>query len=120
MNTKIKEFWRRNQTILFWLPSAFVMLHLVYVWVSSLDSRVGVEGFGDLFGYMLNAVRAAIILFTAWLIKKHLWFDLHASTELDLFQRIRDHGERAAFKLVWKDRFEWIAALSFATYWFTR
>lgn len=120
MKKTIKEFWRRNQTVLMWLPIAVLVAHLVYIVLSALDPRIGVEGFGDLFGYVLNGVRAVLIVFIAWLIKKHCWFDLHADTELRLFERVRDNGDRAALKLIWKDRVEWIAALAFATYWLTR
>lgn len=120
IKTQIREFWRRNQTVLLLLPVVVALLHLSYVLLTALDSRIGVEGFGDLFGYLLNGVRAVLIVFAAWWIKRHCWFDLHSGTELDLFERVRDKADEAAFWLIVKDRVEWIAALLLATWWFTR
>lgn len=127
--TKAREFWRRNQTVLLVLPLVLFLMQLAYVVLTALDSRIGIEGFGDLFGYLLNAVRAVLIVWSAWWIKRHCWFDLHQNTELDLFERARDHSgfnsnmlsvPNWAFWLVVKDRAEWVAALAFATWWFTR
>ena len=73
-----------------------VFLQLAWMVLQALDPRIGVEGFGDLFGYALNAVRITLIIFTAWWIKKWPWFDLHSTTELSLFEAMRD-GDRMAF-----------------------
>lgn len=98
-----------------------MLLFLVssYVVLKSVDSRIGVEGFGDLFGYALNGVRITLIIFTAWWIKKWCWFDLHDKTELSLFESMKS-GNWMAFWIVVRDRVEWLAALGFATYWYTR
>lgn len=113
------EFWRRNQIILLQLPIMLAFLVSTYVVLKSVDSRIGVEGFGDIFGYALNAVRITLIIFTAWWIKKWCWFDLHDQTELELFN-LRKAGDRAAHWIVWTDRGEWVLALAFATFWYTR
>ena len=118
--TKLAEFWRRNQTLLLILPLTMVFLQLAWMVLQALDPCIGVEGFGDLFGYLLNGVRAVLIVFTAWWIKRHCWFDLHQTTELDLFERVRDKNDAAARWLIAKDRIEWAVALAFATWWFTR
>lgn len=47
------EFWRRNQIILLQLPIMLVFLFGSYILLKSIDSRIGVEGFGDLFGLSL-------------------------------------------------------------------
>ena len=117
---RLKEFWRRNQILLLQLPVMMAFLFATYVVLKAIDPRIGVEGFGDIFGYLLNGVRAVLIVFAAWWIKRHCWFDLHSGTELDLFERVRDKDDHAAFWLIVKDRVEWIAALAFATWWFTR
>src|SRR3546814_4885449 len=67
------EFWRRNQILLLQLPVMLLFLVTSYVVLKSVDSRIGVEGFGDLFGYALNGVRITLIIFTAWWIKKWCW-----------------------------------------------
>lgn len=113
------EFWRRNQILLLQLPLMLVFLVGSYVVLKSVDSRIGVEGFGDVFGYALNGVRITLIIFTAWWIKKWCWFDLHDKTELALFELMKK-GDWLAFWIVVKDRVEWVAALAFATYWYTR
>lgn len=113
------EFWRRNNILLLQLPLMLVFLVGSYIVLKSVDSRIGVEGFGDIFGYALNGVRATLIIFTAFWMKKWLWFDLHDKTELTLFESMRD-GNWLAFWIVARDRIEWIAALAFATYWYTR
>jgi hypothetical protein len=113
------EFWRRNQILLLQLPLMLVFLIGSYVVLKSVDSRIGVEGFGDVFGYALNGVRVTLIIFTAWWIKKWPWFDLHDKTELELFQAMRG-GDWIAFWIVVRDRAEWVVALAFATYWYTR
>ena len=117
--TRAWEFWRRNQTLLLHMPLMLAALFGVYITLKSLDPRIGVEGFGDLFGYLLNGVRALLIIFTAWWIKKWPWFDLHSTTELALFEAMKA-GDRMAFWIVVRDRLEWLAALAFATYWYTR
>lgn len=116
---KIKEFWRRNQIVLLHLPVLIFFLFASYIVLRSLDPRIGVEGFGDLFGYALNGVRITVIIFTAWWIKKWCWFDLHGKTELALFEAMRT-GDKIAFWLVVKDRVEWAVVLAFTTYWYTR
>ena len=123
MRTRVWEFWRRNQILLLHLPLMGVFLFGSYIVLKSIDSRIGVEGFGDVFGYALNGVRVTLIIFTAWWIKKWCWFDLHDRTELELFQAMRKgFAEESwlAFWIVVKDRAEWLAALAFATYWYTR
>lgn len=113
------EFWRRNQILLLQLPIMMAFLFGSYVLLKSIDSRIGVEGFGDLFGYALNGVRITLIIFTAWWIKKWCWFDLHDKTELAMFEAMKA-GDWMAFWIVARDRIEWLAALAFATYWYTR
>lgn len=120
MKTRVKEFFRRNQTVLFLLPATIVLMQLAWIMLNALDPRIGVEGFGDLFGYLLNGARAVLIVFSAWWIKRWCWFDLHAKTELELFERVRDQADEVAFKLIVKDRIEWAVALAFSTWWFTR
>lgn len=116
---RLWEFWRRNQIILLQLPVMVFFLFATYIGLKSIDPRIGVEGFGDIFGYLLNGVRITLIIFTAWWIKKWCWFDLHDRTELELFD-LRKTGNRDAHWIVWTDRIEWIAVLAFATYWYTR
>ena len=113
------EFWRRNNIILLQFPLLLAFLFVSYIVLKSVDSRIGVEGFGDLFGYALNGVRASLIIFTAFWIKKWLWFDLHSQTELSMFEAMKD-GNWVAFWIVVRDRVEWIIALAFATFWYTR
>lgn len=113
------EFWRRNQILLLQLPAMLAFLIGSYIVLKSLDSRIGVEGFGDIFGYALNGVRITLIIFTAWWIKKWCWFDLYDNTELSLFEDMRK-GNWMAFWIVARDRVEWLFALAFATYWYTR
>ena len=113
------EFWRRNQILLLQLPIMVAFLFGSYIVLKSIDSRIGVEGFGDVFGYALNGVRVTLIIFTAFWMKKWLWFDLHDSTELELFQRVRD-GDPAVERLLWRDRAEWVVALVLATWWYTQ
>lgn len=113
------EFWRRNQILLLQLPVMLAFLIGSYIVLKSIDSRIGVEGFGDLFGYALNGVRITLIIFTAWWIKKWCWFDLYDKTELSLFDAMQA-GNWMAFWIVVRDRVEWLFALGFATYWYTR
>ena len=50
------EFWRRNQVLILHLPAMVFFLFGTYIVLKSIDSRIGVEGFGDLFGYLLNLI----------------------------------------------------------------
>lgn len=113
------EFWRRNNIVLLQFPLLLAFLFVSYIVLKSVDSRIGVEGFGDLFGYALNGVRASLIIFTAFWIKKWLWFDLHSQTELSMFEAMKN-GNWVAFWIVVRDRAEWVIALAFATFWYTR
>src|SRR3546814_8421166 len=47
--------------LLLQLPVMLLFLVTSYVVLKSVDSRIGVEGFGDLFGYALNGVRITLI-----------------------------------------------------------
>ena len=116
---KAKEFWRRNQVMLMFMPLLVIGMFVNYLVLKSLDSRIGVEGFGDLHGYFLDAIRVPFILFWSWVIKKHFWFDLHTGTELDLFQRALS-GDRPSFWLRVVDRIEWVLVFIIVTYWMTR
>lgn len=121
--TRAWEFWRRNQLVFVHLPLLLLFMFTTYVVLKSIDPRIGVEGFGDLFGYTLNGVRAVFILFTAWWMKKWMWFDLHDKTELELFTTMRKGSSaeaRWAFWIVAKDRVEWVLALALTTFWYTR
>lgn len=117
--SRLAEFWRRNQALLLHTPVLLLLLAGCYLGLKALDPRIGVEGFGDLFGYLLNGVRVTMIVFAAWWLKRNLFFDLHQSTELELHQRARD-GDPGVQWLLVRDRIEWVALLALATYWFTR
>ena len=117
--TRLWEYWRRNQILLLQLPLMMIFLFVTYVVLKALDPRIGVEGFGDIFGYLLNGVRVTLIIFTAWWVKKWCWFDLHDKTELDMFTAMKG-GDWMAFWIVARDRAEWAVILAFATYWYTR
>lgn len=119
LREKARQFWRRNQILLVQLPLMLLFLFGSYTALKAWDSRIGVEGFGDLFGYALNGVRVTLIIFTAWWIKKWCLFDLHEKTELQLFES-RKAGDFNAHLLVWTDRAEWFLALFLATYWYTQ
>lgn len=119
IRTRAKEFWKRNQIIFLHFPIMMAGLFGCYVALKALDPRIGVEGFGDLFGYLLNGVRATFIIFTAWWMKKWMFFDLHDQTEIDLFNSAKA-GDKGVFWLRYQDRFEWLMCLAFATYWYTR
>lgn len=115
----IGQFWRRNQIIFLHLPIMLGFMIGSYIVLNAWDSRIGVEGFGDVFGYALNGLRAVLVLFTAWWMKKWCWFDLYSATEQTLFDKALD-GDRSAFWLRVVDRVEWALALGLATYWYTR
>ena len=117
--TKLAEFWRRNQTLLLILPLTMVFLQLAWMVLQALDPRIGVEGFGDLFGYALNAVRGVVIVGLAWLTKRNLFFDLHDKTELSLYEAMKE-GDWPAFWIVVLDRVEWAFLLVFYAWVMTR
>lgn len=117
--TRAWEFWKRNNIIFIQLPLMVAWLFVSYAVLKSIDPRIGVEGFGDIFGYLLNGIRACFIIFTAFWVKKWMFFDLHDKTELALFLDMRE-GDRMAFWIVVRDRAEWAVLLFFATWWYTR
>lgn len=116
---RVREFWRRNHVTVLILPALLGLAFGAYVFFRALDPRLGVEGFGDLFAYVVNAVRAAMIVAAVWWFKKHAWFDLHTPTELELFEKSRA-GDRNAERLLWRDRIEWAFLLVLAAWLFTR
>ena len=119
LRTRAWEFWRRNQLILAHLPGLLIFMWVGFALLKALDPRIGVEGWGDLFGYATNGVRVIWILVTTWWVKKWCWFDLHGKTEHELFQAMRK-GDEVAFWIVVKDRVEWAVLLFFSSYWYTR
>ena len=116
---RAKEFWRRNQSLLWVLPLTLFALWSTYVVLKGLDSKIGAPELGTLYGYLLNAVRVALIVGTAFWIKRRVLFDLHARTELELFHLMKA-GDANAHAIVWRDRIEWFVVLAFCTWWYTR
>lgn len=116
---QLAEFWRRNQALLLHTPVLLLLLAGCYLGLKALDPRIGVEGFGDLFGYLLNGVRVTMIVFTAWWLKRNLFLDLDRSMEASLLSSALS-GDREAAWVIVRDRLEWALLLAFCTYWFTR
>lgn len=118
-----REFWRRNQVILLILPLLMAFMVGLYIVLRAGDPRIGLEGFGDLFGYALNGVRALVVIVVSWWFKNIALFDIHKRTELALFERMRDGAKPEsdhAYRILIKDRVEWAFLLSLFTYLFTR
>lgn len=115
----MKEFWRRNQALLLHAPVLLVLLTGCYLGLKALDPRIGVEGFGDLFGYLINGVRVTMIVFTAWWLKRNLFLDIDRGQEALLFAAALG-GDRDAAWAILRDRLEWAFLLAICTYWFTR
>ena len=113
------EFWRRNQVILIHFPLLVAASIGVYVLLKGFDPRIGLEGFGDIFGYFLNAIRAALIIFNAWWFKRWAWNDIRRRVEHELFEEARKGDKGAQWTLI-KDRIEWVVVLCIFTYLFTR
>jgi hypothetical protein len=115
----MREFWRRNQAALFHTPLLLVLSLGAYIVLQALDPRIGVEGFGDIFGYLINGVRAALIVAAAFWFKRTAFFDLRSQTELELFESARI-GNRDAERILIRDRLEWFAILALFAWLFTR
>lgn len=123
MKNELKEAWRRMKPTLLWTPVALAVVIGGYIVLRALDPRIGLEGFGDLFGYALNAVRGVAIVGLAWLTKRNLFFDLHDKTELNLFEGMRSLPKDKAwvdFWIVVRDRAEWAFLLAFFAWVMTR
>jgi hypothetical protein len=111
----IKEFIRRNSAIgHFFLTLA--LLYVGYLILHAFDPRIGVEGFGDLFGYGMNIAGLTLAIYTSWWFKNHTWRDLHKDEEEDLFKRVNAGDKTAMRMLIW-DRIEWVLLMAFFTYW---
>lgn len=123
MKNELKEAWRRLKPTLLWTPIALAVVIGGYIVLRALDPRIGLEGFGDLFGYALNAVRGVAIVGLAWLTKRNLFFDLHDKTELNLFEAMRSLSKDKAWMDFWivvRDRAEWFFLLCFFAWVMTR
>lgn len=116
--TRAWEFWRRNNVIFVQLPLMLAWLFGSYIVLKSIDPRIGVTGFGDIFSYALLSIKVCFIIFTVFYAQKWLFFDIHDKTEFDLFKEMRA-GSRDAHLIVWRDRLEKFGLLAFATWWYT-
>jgi hypothetical protein len=112
----VKEFWRRNSIAILHTPVLVVMLVCAYIVLKAIDPRIGVEGFGDLFGYLKNSVGLAVVIFTSWWFKNNAWHDVTKASEEDLFHEVRQNVP-GAFKAKVLDRLEWAFLLCFNSYW---
>lgn len=108
----LKEFWRRNSIAFLHMPLLLVLLVASYIGLKALDPRIGLEGFGDLFGYLVNAVGIAIVIFSSWWQKNNLWHDIESKAEEDLFHEVRQNLP-GALKAKILDRIEWAFLLVF-------
>lgn len=118
LSNEAKEFWRRNQVVILHLPFLVLALFACYVVSRALDPRIGVEGFGDLFGYGLNAIRIALVVYIAWWFKRWALFDLHSKTELELFEA-QKNGDYNARRIIIRDRIEWAFLLTWLGWMFS-
>jgi hypothetical protein len=112
ISTSVKEFWRRNSIAVLHTPVLLVLLLCSYIGLKALDPRIGLEGFGDIFGYLTNAFGAAVVIFSARFFKKTAWHDVAAKCEADLYHEVRQ-GSRGATVAKLIDRGEWIFLLVF-------
>lgn len=112
----VKEFWRRNSIAIVHTPALVVLLICAYITLKALDPRIGVEGFGDLFGYLVNSVGLAVVIFTSWWFKNNAWHDITEKSEEDLFHEVRQ-GNRGALHAKIIDRLEWAFLLIFNAWW---
>jgi hypothetical protein len=118
LKNKIYEFYRRNHVLGIHAPMILIGMFVSYLFLSWLDPRIGVEGFGDIFGYGLLALRASIIIFTTFFFKRWAFFDIYRTTELELFEASR-RGDYFAERILTRDRLEWVALLCVFSYLFT-
>lgn len=108
----MKDFLRRYQ-ILAHLVFLTAVMFGAYIFLRALDPRIGVEGFGDLFGFLRNAVGLAVVIFTCRWFKNNVWHDLSKKAEEDLQYALLFDNKPGAWKAKLFDRLEWAFLLIF-------
>jgi hypothetical protein len=116
-----------------WLILLLVVAYLAYRIIPAIDPRSGIDGWGDLFAALVQAVKGVMATLLAWLCKNLYWWEpgtaeesrWHDAIEADQknnWHSLTDNttgplpgtlSARAALILVVKDRIEWLAWLVF-------
>lgn len=103
--TNFLSKWRE---VLIWIPVAVGILLLAYWLFPKMDPRAGIDGFGDLFLFLVQVVKVLVALFITWVAKRAYWRDLNSRMEKALDESYLT-GNRAAFHITLRDRAEFVA-----------
>ncbi|MDC7806417.1 hypothetical protein PQS31_06210 [Luteimonas sp BLCC-B24] len=106
------------QEFVVWLPVLFVIAIVAYVLLGAVV-RIGADPLAWLAEIPVMCAWAAVACATAWLIKRTYWMDLDDVMERELYERVLNEADPEAWRLLIKDRVEWLALLllAFAFFW---
>lgn len=104
----MKDFLSKWCEVLIWIPVATAILLLAYWVFPKIDARAGMDGFGDLFLFLVQVVKVLSALFITWVAKRAYWSDLNPKMDEALDQSYLT-GNKAAFHITLRDRAEFLA-----------
>lgn len=83
------KFLHNWQELIVWKPILIGVLIGMWFGIPQLDSRSGIDGFGDLFHLALRAVFISALFFAVWLVKRTYFRELPSDEEETLWLRIQ-------------------------------
>lgn len=120
---QVSTFLWTWQEVLLWIPLAFLLVYGFNRLSPYLDPNAGIDGYGDIYVFLVNIFKAVCIFFLAWFFKKTYWFDLPRYEERSTHEAIvrgesrgegetNDMSKSKEYKfIVVKDRLETLALL---------
>lgn len=115
---KVLEFWAHWAEIPWILVVLCLMVVAFYV-LPRIDPRSGIDGFGDLFFFLIAIVKGMLITFGAWWCKKTYTHDLSKQDEITMLDRSSKNPGEIPWTLV-IDRLEWVGWILFWLFVFSR
>lgn len=105
---KVRAFLWRWQELLVWLPVAFCLVWASYQLIPLIDPRAGLDGFGEIYTFLVQVFKANVVFFLAWLFKRTYLHDVQRWEERAMHARCDLPENRYQ---ITKDRLEWLGLL---------
>lgn len=96
--------WRWQEVVL-WLPVSAAAVVVSYHLIPYVDPNSGLDGFGDIFNFLVQGLKVVMLLFVCWMFKRTYWYDIPRREEKRLYKEAAE-GKHNHWLMI-RDRLEW-------------